>query len=163
MDEKKIVKNQGFTLIEVVITIVILSIIAALGGKILQAGFNAYLTNQYTTTANAQARLALERMTRDIHAINSPSSITTATSSQLVFRDIYGNSVTYALSGTQLLRNSQVLADYVGSFSLAYLNSSGATTASTSAIRYVTVSLNITDSDYFNYNLRTTISTMNFL
>src|SRR5689334_11495059 len=104
-------KNKGFSLLELIIVMVILSIIAGIGSRIVQAGFNSYYTNQNVTTANVQARLALERMTRDIHAIKDSSSITTASASQLTFTDVNGNVITYQLTGTQLMRNTQVLSD----------------------------------------------------
>lgn len=152
---------RGFSLVELVIVIVILSIIAAIGSKVIQAGFNSYFTNQNVTTANVQARLALERMTRDIHAINSSASITTASASQLVFTDVNGNAITYQLTGTQLMRNTQVLADGINTLTFSYLDRNAAVTAVLANIRYVTVTLNITSGNV-NYTLRTTINTMNY-
>jgi len=154
---------RGFSLIELVATIVILSIIAAIGSRVLQASFNAFYQNQYITDANAQARLALERMSRDVHTINSSSSITTATSSQLSFTNASGNSVTYLLSGSQLLLNNQVLADGVdvASSSFTYLDQNASITSTLSNIRYVIINLNITQGGV-NYSLRTMANTINF-
>lgn len=154
-------KVKGFTLIEVVITIVILSIIAAISSRVLAAGFNAYLINQNITNADTQARLAFGRMTRDIHAINSSSSITTATATQLAFTNINNTSITYQLSGSQLTYNSQILADGITSLAFTYFDSSGASTSVLSAIRYITVTLGLNQGGV-NYTMRTTINTMNY-
>ena len=154
-------KPKGFTLIEMVVVIVILSIIAGLGSKVIGASFNAYLTNQNVTTANTQARLALERMTRDIHAISSAANITTATASQLSFTDANGNAVSYQLTGSQLMRNGWVLADGVNTLSFSYMDKNAATTTTPANICYVTTTLNIT-SGSVNYSLRSTSSAMNF-
>ena len=154
-------KHKGFSLLELIIVMVILSIVAAMGSRIIQAGFNSYFTNENVTTANVQARLALERMTRDIHAINSQASITTASASQLVFTDVNGVSITYQKTGTQLMRNAQVLSDGVNSLSFSYLDRNAAVTAVLTNIRYVTVTLNITSGNV-NYTMRTTINTMNY-
>lgn len=154
--------KKGFTLIELVFVIVILTIIAAIGSRVMAAAFNSYFDNQNIIIANAQGRLALEKMIRDVHAINSPTSITTATSSQLSFVDVSGNTVTYALSGTTLNRSGVALADGVGSLSFAYYDGTGAVTAVTTNIRYITVNLTITNSGV-NYPLATTIATLNFI
>jgi prepilin-type N-terminal cleavage/methylation domain-containing protein len=154
-------KYRGYSLIEVVVVIVILSIIAAIASKVLQAGFNAYITSQNIATANAQARVAFEKMTRDIHAIASPASISTATASQLSFTEINGSSVTYQLTGTQLMQGSNVLADGVHSLTFSYWDQNAASTTVAANICYVTVLLNIT-SGGVNYTMRTTVSTMNY-
>jgi prepilin-type N-terminal cleavage/methylation domain-containing protein len=154
-------KKSGFSLIELIVVILILSIVAAMGSRLIQAGFSDYFTNENVTNANTQARLAFERMTRDIHAIRSSADISTATTSQLTFTDINGNSVSYQLTGTQLMRNNQVLADGINSLAFAYLDRNAATTATLSNIRYVTVTLNITSGNV-NYILRTTVNTMNY-
>jgi prepilin-type N-terminal cleavage/methylation domain-containing protein len=158
---KNISKKKGFTLIEVVIVIVILSIIAAIGSRVLQAALNSYITNQNVSNANAQARLALERISRDVHNINAAANISTAAASQLSFTDINGNTVTYLLSGTQLTRTGQVLADGVSGLTFAYLNSSGGTASTIASICYVTTTLTF-NTGGVNYTLRNTASAMNF-
>lgn len=155
-------KKQGFTLIEMVIVIVILSIIAGVAARVMSTALNSYFDNQNIVNANEQGRLALERMARDIHAINSTSSITTANASTLTFVDVNGNTVTYSLSGTQLLRNSVVLADGINRLTFAYYTGAGAVAGTTTAIRYITVALNITQNNV-NYNLATTINTLNYI
>jgi len=155
-------KKNGFTLIEVVVVIVILSIIAGIGSRVIQAAFNSYLVNQNITTANTAARLAFERMTRDIHNINSAASISTATSSQLSFTDIYGNTITYQLTGTQLMRSGQVLADGVSSLNFLYWNQSLNTASSTANICYISPTLTFSFNNNVSYSLRTTVSAMNF-
>jgi prepilin-type N-terminal cleavage/methylation domain-containing protein len=155
--------SRGFTLLELVATIVILSVVAAIGSRILQTSFNAFYQNQYITDANAQGRLALERMSRDIHSINSPASIISATSSQLAFVNTSGNSMSFLLSGTQLWLNNQVLADgvNVGSSSFTYLDENAAITTTLANIRYVIINLVLTQGGV-NYTLRTTANTINF-
>lgn len=154
-------KQKGFSLLELVIVMIILGVVAAIGSKIIQAGFNSYFTNENVTTANTQARLALERMTRDIHAINSSASITTASATQLTFTDVNGTSITYQKSGTQLMRNAQVLSDGVNTLTFSYLDRNAAVTAVLANIRYITVTLNITSGNV-DYTMRTTINTLNY-
>ena len=154
-------KNKGFTLIELIIVIVLSSILVKIGSYVLLTGFKAYYTNQNIMTANNQARMALERMTRDIHSVRSSASITTATSSQFSFTNISGTNITYQLTGSALMRNTQVLADNVSSLSFSYLDKNAVTTAVPANIRYVTVNLLIS-LGVAQYTLRTTIYTMNY-
>jgi len=153
--------SKGFTLIELIMVIVICCILANIGSYVLIAGFNAYTTNQNIMTANNQARMALERMTRDIHSVNSSASITTATSSQFSFVNISGTSITYQLTGTKLMRTAQVLADNVSSLSFSYLDKNGTTTAVLANIRYINVNL-IIKLGVVQYPMITTIFTMNY-
>ena len=145
----KFAKGQrGFTLVELVIVIMITGILVVIGSRILTAGYNSYLASRYLIAADAQARVALERIQRDVRAIRSPSDITTASSSQLVFVNTSGNTITYSLSGTSLKRQtnantSQILADGIQSLTLSYFDLNGAATAILANIRYITISLNV--------------------
>lgn len=153
-------KKLGFTLLEFILVIIVLSIIAVVSSQMLAQGLNGFLTSKNVIEADWQGRLALERMGRDIRAIRSSASITTAASNQLVFTDTNNNSVTYQLSGTNLTRNTQTLADGIQTLTLAYTDSSGATTAVLANIRYIQITLNITKNNS-NYTITTALSIRN--
>ena len=66
--------NKGFTLMEMVISLVILGIIALAIGSYLQLGAEGYVSTVSRDRAQSQARFALEKMTREIrHA--APNSL----------------------------------------------------------------------------------------
>jgi prepilin-type N-terminal cleavage/methylation domain-containing protein len=154
-------KNRGFTLIELIIVIVLLGIISVIATKMLAQGFNAYLTGKNILNADWQGRLAMERMVRDIRAIRSPTAgITTATATQLAFTDTNGTDIVYQVSGSNLMRNSQVLADGVQSITFSYFNQNGATTGVLSAIDYITIILNITQNNT-TFSLTTSVNARN--
>lgn len=155
-------KQYGFTLIELVMVIVISSIIAVMASKGLLVAAQAYLGSRDAINANWQGEIALERMARDIRAVRSSSDISTASSSQFTFTDITGTSITFNLSGSSLMRNSQILADGVNSVTFSYFDSTGASTATLANIRYVTISLNITLNNA-NYTMATTIYPRNLI
>ena len=135
---------SGFTLIEMVFVIVIMGIMSVVIGDILFQGYQTLNTSKNISEASWQGFIALERMANDIHTIRSAGNISTVTSSQFAFVDVNGTTVTYQLSGTSLLRNSQILASGVQSLSFSYLNANGSTTATASQVRYITVSLTLT-------------------
>ncbi len=147
---------QGFTLIELIVVIVLTSLIAGVVSAIIAQGAQSYLTAKNVLDADWQGRLAIERMARDIRAIASPLSITTATATQLTFTDFSGTSVSYSLSGTNLMRNSQILADGISSLTFSYFDKNGASTATISLIRYITITINITKNNT-NFSLSTSV------
>ena len=122
---------------------------------LLQAGFNAYVTQRNLSDASWQGRLALDRFTRDLRALPIAGDISTATSSQLTFIDNNNVSVSYTLSGTALQRNALTLANGINTLTFGYYNSAGATTATLANIRYVSMTLNITLN-----NVNTTLQTV---
>ncbi len=142
-------KLKGFSLIELIVVIVIIGIFTAIGSQILSKAFSGYFDNKYLIEADWQARLALERMQRDIRAIRSPADITTAGASNLVFIDTSGNTITYSLSGTSLDRQTnastvQVLADGIQSLTFSYYDENDAVTGTAANVRYITISLHVT-------------------
>ena len=139
-------KQKGFTLIELVIVIAILAVLSAIVLPVLQSGFNAYFTERNLVDANWQGSLALSRMTRDIRDIPSTSGISVASATQFTFTDDTNNAVSYTLSGSTLFRNGIALANGVNSVTFGYYSGSGAATASIVSIRYVTITLNITEN-----------------
>jgi hypothetical protein len=110
-------------------------------------GFQSFTVAQNVSETDWQGFIALERMTDDIHNIRSPADVTTISASQLNFVDTSGTSVQYSLSGGSLLRNSQILASGVTGLTFGYLNSNGATTATPSAMRYVSIALTLTQQN----------------
>ena len=143
---QKRTSQLGFTLIELIIVIVLLGILVAGSGNLLSQGFKSFFVGKDIINANWQASVALERMIRDLHAVRSPSDITTATATTLQIVDLDGNTITYQVTGNQLQRNSQFIANGIQSINFNYYDKNGITTALRDSIRYVAITLNI------NYN-----------
>lgn len=137
-------KTRGFTLIEFVFTIILISIISVAINKILFQGYQTILTSNNISEADWQGFIGLERMVNDIHTIRSAADITTIGANQLVFTDVSGNSITFQLSGSNLMRNSQILASGIQSLSFAYSDAAGSTTATASLVRYISITMTMT-------------------
>lgn len=165
---------QGYTLIELLLVIVILSIIAAATMSPLIEAFEAYIGGEGISIANWQGIVAQSRISREIHIINSPNAIdTSSTASLFKFTDIYGTTITYSVSGTTLQRTegasaAQNLADGVSSLTFTYYDSTGTTvtpplsSATAATIRYIQVSIVIVLNGV-NYTATTTINARNLI
>lgn len=154
MSRLKGLKIKGFTLIELIIVIVIVSILSGLSAQFLKLGFTAYFFGQNLIDADSQARAALSRITDDLHNLRSNADITTASATTLQFTDLSGNLLTYQVTNSQLLRSNLLLAKDAQSITFQYYDLAGTalappvTGANIALIRYVTLTLSISNFPY---------------
>jgi len=144
---------RGFTLIEVIITLVIAGVLATIGATLLSSGFRSYFLGRELAQDAAQGTLALERMTRDLRAVRSAADLTTIGASTISFVDVDGNTITYALSAGSVTRSqnggtAQPVAANVSSLAFTYLQNDGQTTAASSAtVWYIVVAVTVTSQN----------------
>src|SRR3990172_1283381 len=134
-------QSNGFTLIEIVITIVLVTILSGLAAVIMLHGVKAYSTEQSRSDVHYQTRIAVERMAREIRLIRSQTAgdIPTMAATDLYFCDVTGKAVEFQLSGTALSRRESptcsplawggwnaLSPSGVGPLSFTYLDSAGA-------------------------------------
>jgi prepilin-type N-terminal cleavage/methylation domain-containing protein len=105
--------QRGFTLIEIIVVIVILSIVSAITIKFLADSLRIYTMTVQQKTLLDEGKLALERMCRDIRdaASNIPVPAPGASTPQVTFvrahataNDIAAENVTFRLTGTTLYK-----------------------------------------------------------
>lgn len=153
----------GFSLVELVSVIVILGIVASSGALIMSRGFNAYFAGRDITRADWNGRLALERMTRDLREIRATSDISIMTVNTIAYTDIFGNAVSYTLSGTTLQRNATPLANNINALRLSYLQRNGQSAAAVaSAVYYITVSAVATSNNNVSVTYHDTVKPRSF-
>ena len=132
-------KSAGFTLIEIVITIVLLSIISGIAAMIILQGVRAYTLESTHSDVHYQAKLAMERMARELRTATTVTA--TAPSSSLVFTDVTGTSVTYSLNGNNVTRNADLLSTGVTALLFSHYDNANVLTAATASVWTVEVSM----------------------
>jgi prepilin-type N-terminal cleavage/methylation domain-containing protein len=145
------IKQKGLTLLELTIVILITGFIAAGAVEMLRLGVEGQILAQKTQTLAWDGEIAIARLTDDLHTIKSPADIATATASALTFTNYNGATIAYRLSGGQLLRNSNPLANHVSSLAFTYFDSAGVTTATIANIRYIGVNLTLSDDVSYDF------------
>ncbi len=145
---------RGFTILELMITVIVIAIVSAAAAPLLLSAFQGYFTGRDVTATDWQARVATERMTRELRSIRSPADLTIASASDITFIDTDGNSIRYC-AGTvggcpgvagDLTRNAQPLAAGVSGLAFTFLTRTGATTTSAASVYYVNVAFNATQN-----------------
>lgn len=148
-------KTKGFTVIEVILTLVILSVVIGIGTAAMLSGVDTwgFFTQRKELLGNG--RMAIERMSREIRMVRDTASISAAEQTTFTFTDINNNPIRYSLSSSSINRSrlqlgiwrSNTLLTNVSSFEFNYYNAAGAALArpvsDTSAIRRVRIDIGL--------------------
>jgi prepilin-type N-terminal cleavage/methylation domain-containing protein len=169
MKEGKIMKirksdEKGFTLIEVIVTLVLVGITAALAGMWIVSIANGYIFAKMNASTLQKGQLAMTRLTKEFTSIRAvtawipPNTITyDRTDSALGL--VTGQTV--QKSGSLLQLKGNTLTDNVSAFTLAYCDdttpaSCQATWSSTSRIIEINLTLTAADSTPVTFTQRVT-------
>ena len=149
-------RNQGFTMVEAVVAILLMSILALAAIPLINGGVEAYQTTSSQLVTLSKLRYATERIARELRAVRrnpgTPANydITTLPGANVVFTKADGNQVT--INGTpplvtmayQIPAVSATLTDQVNALAFRFLDINGNVTASAALVAFVEVSLALT-------------------
>lgn len=160
---------KGFSLIELIMVIVLLAIVAVVAAPVLSGGFKAYFIGRDIAETDWQARVALERMTRELRSVRAPADLTITSASDITFTDVDGNSIRYCMgtvggcpgAAGELTRNTQPLASGVSGLTFSYLTRTGASTVVVAQVFHITVGFMATQNT-ISKSFQTTLSPRNF-
>ena len=114
-------RQKGFTLIEVIVTLILVGILAAFAGLGIIAGVQGYLFSKDNAAVSEKAQLAIARINRELLECYDCSG--TTGSVNVPFTNTLGSRY-IQLSGTNIIisdgTNSDILLENVGSFSMTY-------------------------------------------
>lgn len=162
--------QAGFTLLEIIMVMLVLSVIAGLTAPIFSQGMAASRVTTENLQTIAKLRYASERLAREIRQVNyngTAYDITSMTATSLVFTkndsssttvsiSFAGSAVTLAYSSPAL---SATLTDEVASLAFAYYDASGALTASAANVAFVEYTLTLQNpASGGNFSQRTRVA-----
>ncbi|OGQ05224.1 MAG: hypothetical protein A2W61_01840 [Deltaproteobacteria bacterium RIFCSPLOWO2_01_44_7] len=134
-------KEGGFTLVEIVLTIALVSILFASAGLILRQGLDSY-AHISERSANLQAaRYAMERMSRELELVGDESStnIQSIQSNSVSFVDSDSITTDFNFTNQALYRGTDLLLSNVTSATFTGFKDNGNTTSSGQQTRRVRI------------------------
>ena len=155
-------RDLGFTMIEMVVTMIVAAILFGLGATVISGGFRSYFLGREIMQNDWQGRLALERMTRELRTVRTATNgdLNINTGGQITFVDFAGNTIVYRQTGNIIERSQaagafQPLADNVSTtspLSFSYLQSDGVTDEPVLGgfsinVSYITVSFTVSSTN----------------
>ena len=114
--------RRGFTLIELIMVIIIVGVLTGISSLYIKETIDLWRFLTFRNEVISQERIALMRMSREIRQIKDAYSITSANAQQFQFTDSNSAPIGYLLSGSNLLRNADVLAERVSALTFTYYN-----------------------------------------
>ena len=161
-------RARGFTLVEMVMVIIILSVLGALTAPMMLKGMEAYEGTHKSLRTLDKLRYATERLAREIREtdLNAGTyAISMAAVPPLTFTKTDGVLVTVSSGGGNLNLGysvpavSDVLTDEYSSVAFAYFDGDGVAAVTAAAVRYVEITLTLTNpTNGQNYSQRTRVA-----
>lgn len=96
--------KKSFTLIELVITIVVLAVMGWMGISAMLSGVDSWLYFTQRKELLVNGRMALDRASREIRMVKNATSVLTANSTTFRFIDLYDKDITYTISSDVINR-----------------------------------------------------------
>lgn len=136
---------KGWTLIELIMTIVLISIIGGIAVWMLGQNYNNYFVAKQIIGLANSTNTTLTALLREIRAAES---ITSMNSHALTFTNQQGNSIAYSLSGSNILRSvngatAQIVNNTATNITFTYYDANLATTATSSNVQYLALRLDV--------------------
>ena len=126
MKMKKVIKikinRKGFSLIEMMVALGILSLIIIGLVTFFSGGTRAWVTGQYQLEAQRNARFAMDRMVREIR--EADYIVNSSISSSIDFHTPFHGNISYSLSGNDLKRGSNTVINNVQTLDFSYFDNS---------------------------------------
>ncbi len=146
---------KGFTLVELVLTMVLLGIVVLVSGILMGRGIDAYRLVTARTNAVHNGRAAFLRMQKEIEILRE---VRVANPDRVVFLNPDNQEVEFRHSGTTLFRGADPLADQISSLRFTYYRDNGNETSAAPQVRRFLMEMTVlADSGAGRLALRTEV------
>lgn len=152
-------RARGMTLIEMVLSVVIVAIVLAASAPIIGNTFQSYVTTRSALDATSKARLAVERIAREIRDVNFAAGayqFATMAAADVMFTKTDGTLVQVDRVGTDVRIRYTAPPPAIGpfvltndvtagapNFALRYLDATGAAGATAATVAFVEITLTL--------------------
>lgn len=125
--KRSVFRNQGFTLMEVILAMTIISIVVTMLTGIFVTNADIFRFIISSSDDIGELRLAAGRMTLELRSIKDKKSVKKATESKINFINSEGSNmkIEYSAKSETIKLNGKQLAGEIGDFHLKYYDSSG--------------------------------------
>ena len=164
-------KSSGFTFVETILTVVIITAISGVAAKVLLTGLDVYSLIVNRHDAIQTARLSMERMVDETLLVKT-INILGLTNTRFSFRDIYNNSTnfktkTVTMDGQSvqcIYRDDDFLAGNVTFLDFDYMKADGTSTILAWQVKRVNIDINVeAPANAGTVHLRTEVFPRNFM
>ncbi len=159
--------EKGFTLIETILTIIVVGIIAGVSGQVLMRGIDAYSLITNRKDALQHARVGMDRMVNELLLVSS-TKVTSISDARIDFRDVNGSATSFKrqnMYGTlDLVRGSDFLAGQIYLLDFDFFKSDGTNAVWPADMRRISIELTTQAiGGYGTVPLRTEVFPRNFM
>ncbi len=159
--------KKGFTLIETILTIIVVGIIAGVSGQVLLRGIDAYSMIMNRKDAVQHARVGMDRMMYELLLVDS-SKLTSISDTRIDFIDANGNAANFSRAnvyGTlDLVRGNDFLAGQVTLLDFDLFKTDGSSAVFPWDVRRINIELTTQAlGGYGTVPLRTEVFPRNFM
>jgi prepilin-type N-terminal cleavage/methylation domain-containing protein len=125
--EKLLLDDKAFTLIEVIVSMVLIGVMAAIAGMGLVVVTRGYVFSKQNADTMLKSQVAMTRIVKELSSIRPTDTISSATNASITYTKdgVAGVSHTISWTGNILQIDGVTLINNVTAFSLAYANSAG--------------------------------------
>ena len=147
---KRTLNKQGFTLIEIIVSILLLGIVAVVIGRETVNMVDSFISARTNAATLQKGQTAITRIQKELNNVKTvyidPAKTNGTKITFTSYKDAIEHTISWGGSGTDLLLDGIVLTDKVSSFSLAYYDNYNGTASTTflTTSRIIEINLIIT-------------------